>query len=434
MKTLNRRSPRVVRSRQPGGAPAPRGVRGKESLEIFLRDIRDTPVLTAAQEQELSLAMQNARQELLHSLSRVPGVGQRLVVHWRKREEQDLVPELLSERHEPGRKPAEPLALRIAEIGKRVATVHAATTDAARERAIDRLARSIEAFEPLTSLLVSWVDDLLVDLEGKGSPKPRWGLRREELARRAHEADVHRKAYLDARSTFVQHNLRLVVHMAKDFKSLGLPMADLIQEGNVSLIRAVEKFDGSRGFRFSTYAAWWIQQAFHRCFQRDGRVVRLPSQVLDRHRHLRREEGRLYGQLGREPTLAELSSALGIDEEDVERAQRTREPESSLEAPVGSENANVVADLLADPEVPDPLDGLAREQDASSVAKLLRRLDSRERAVLRGRFGLGSGEEKTLQVMAQELGLSRERVRQIEKKALESLRERIGREGIECPG
>ncbi len=415
--------------RRPNTKPASAAPRPDEPLEYFLQDIRDTPVLTAEQERTLGREMRESRLALRATLAGLSGVASRLVRDWRERERNGHVPHLLSERHEPGSESDEDLPRLIDSIERSVARKRGMGPASAELR------RKVEAFDPLTSLQIGWVDELQHDLESMPRPGVSWGLPVKEL-RRAHEdAKAHRERHLDARSTFVRHNLRFVVHMAKDFRSLGLPFSDLIQEGNLGLIRAVEKFDERRGFRFSTYAAWWVQQAFHRCFQRDGRVVRLPATLLDRQRHIRTEEARLFGLLGRSPTSTELAEALGVEEAGIEQALRTREAESSLEAPVGDDGARSIGDLLADEEATDPVQELDGRRYERTVQQLLRPLDNRERQVLQGRFGLGRSDAKTLQVLAEELGLSRERVRQIEKHALarirrvadaRGLRERLG--------
>ena len=429
MKNETRRPMRPVRPSRAREGLAPRGAE-TDPLDVFFADIRDTPVLTAEQEVELGQTMREQRSAMLATLARIPGTSGRIADQWHERAESKLVPHRLSEVHDGRAEIQARLDETLEEIEGALESWNRARSAKGRERAAQRLVQPLIDFDPRTSLMLDWLEELEKDLKRPTHAEESWGLPYEELRPLVRLAAGYRDAYLEARSTFVRHNLRFVVHMAKDARHLGIPFADLIQEGNLGLIRAVEKFDERRGFRFSTYASWWIDQAFRRSFQKDARVVRLPSQLLDRQRHLRAAETRLTAKLGRAPTEMELAEALDVTIDEVALAQRTAEPESSLDLGVGDGEDRSWIDALADESIEEPSTELDRTRCAADVAELLRALPTRERRVLIERFGLGSDEPRTLQALAAEFGLSRERIRQIEKGALERVRGLAERGGL----
>jgi len=224
------------------------------------------------------------------------------------------------------------------------------------------------------------------------------------------------------KNRFIEHNLKLVVAIAKDYRNLGLSFPDLIQEGNLGLIRAVEKFDHRRGFKFSTYAVWWIRQALVRAIQNHSRTIRLPSHVHDRLQRSQRIRAELTGKLGREPTPAELAPALGTDTEALEALDRLSREAISLESNVAGTEKRL-EDFVADPGSDPPDGGIDDDRMRSGVGSLIGTLTPREQLILRLRYGLGGEEEHTLEQIGQSLGLSRERVRQLEARALKKLRE-----------
>jgi RNA polymerase primary sigma factor len=227
---------------------------------------------------------------------------------------------------------------------------------------------------------------------------------------------------MEVKNTFVQHNLKLVVAIAKDFRNMGITFQDLIQEGNLGLIRAVEKFDYHRGHKFSTYAVWWIRQAFIRAIQNHSRTIRIPSHVHDTLLKYHRAYAELETRLGRDPTPADLAKALKTTADQIEQLQRmTREP-VSLEAEVRGTDTKQVKDYVKDPDAASPLEGLDHVRLERETADGIALLSGREQNILRWRFGMSGEKEHTLEEIGAKLGLSRERVRQLEARALAKLR------------
>jgi RNA polymerase primary sigma factor len=224
------------------------------------------------------------------------------------------------------------------------------------------------------------------------------------------------------KNRFIEHNLKLVVAIAKDYRNLGLSFPDLIQEGNLGLIRAVEKFDHRRGFKFSTYAVWWIRQALVRAIQNHSRTIRLPSHVHDRLQRSQRVRAELTGKLGREPTSQELAPELGTDADALEALDRFSREAISLESSVAGTEKRL-EDFVPDPGSEAPDGGIDDDRMRIGVGHLIGNLTDREQLILRLRYGLSGEEEHTLEQIGQSLGLSRERVRQLEARALKKLRD-----------
>jgi RNA polymerase sigma factor (sigma-70 family) len=227
-----------------------------------------------------------------------------------------------------------------------------------------------------------------------------------------------------ASEEFIQANLRLVVSIAKRYQSTDMPILDLIQEGNLGLIHAVEKFDWRRGFKFSTYATWWIRQTIGRGIDNTSRTVRLPVHAGDQVRRLLRARSQLEGQIGRQPSASELGEYLHLPEAEVATLLRYVIEPVSLATPVGSEGETELGDVVSDPAAPTPFDVVADGMLGHEVDRLLGALTERERQILRLRYGLDRGEPRTLEEVGAELSLTRERIRQIERSALAKLRHR----------
>jgi len=282
------------------------------------------------------------------------------------------------------------------------------------EKSMEDLTKELEALTVLTEGTVS--DPVRMYLKEIGRIPLLTFSQEIELAKRVEKSDRA------AKKTLINSNLRLVVSIAKKYIGRGLTLLDLIQEGNQGLIRAVEKYDWRRGYKFSTYATWWIRQSITRAIADQARTIRIPVHMVENINRFLRMSRKLMQELGREPTPEEVAKALGMDPEKALEIIKISQEPASLESPVGDEEDSRLGDFIYDATAPTLFDTASRELLKEQVDQVLGTLSDRERRVLEERFGLKDGRAKTLEEVGKLFQVTRERIRQIEAKALRKLR------------
>src|SRR6478609_346879 len=237
-----------------------------------------------------------------------------------------------------------------------------------------------------------------------------------ELAKKIKKGDAA------ARERMINANLRLVVTIARDYANLGLPLLDLISEGNIGLTKAVERFDPSKGAKLSTYAMWWIKQSIKRALANQSKTIRVPVHLVDKVAKVRRVSLQMSDELGREPTDEELGEEIGIDSDKVARLKSVGIRPASLDAPIADDDSTEFAELIGDDEAQTPFELLRDKNLLGEVDGLLEVLDPREKKIISQRFGLDGGNPKTLEDVSKGFGITRERIRQLQNTALAKLR------------
>jgi RNA polymerase primary sigma factor len=437
-----------------------------DSLSAYFSDIASMPTLDREQEILLAKEIRAADHEFRESILSIPWIARDLVRHWKDLRDSGRVTGKMSEAFGSGgidgRELTEALDKRMSRVqreSERRAELET-TGDAEELGKLDlRIARQLKEADIANAVLVRVRSRLLAlhrralklieQRDAYDSPKRRpkseasRARRRKELlqlSRERRELELEIGMSLDDfqarmrrvedswerlshyKNVFVEHNLKLVIATAKDYRNMGVPFVDLIQEGNVGLLRAVEKFDHERGFKFSTYAIWWIRQALVRAIQNQSRTIRVPSHLHEVLRKYQRERRRLETELGRAPTLEEAAKAAKIPVDQAERLDRISREPVSLETEIAGTDSKKLVDVLKDPTAGRHADELDRDRLGDALERTLDRLPSRERQILVWRYGLEGETEHTLEQIGQRLGLSRERVRQLESRALAVLR------------
>jgi RNA polymerase primary sigma factor len=242
-----------------------------------------------------------------------------------------------------------------------------------------------------------------------------------ELAKKIKKGDTA------ARERMINANLRLVVTIARDYANLGLPLLDLISEGNIGLTKAVERFEPTKGAKLSTYAMWWIKQAIKRALANQSKTIRVPVHLADKLAKMRRVSLRMSEELGREPTDDELAEEIGIDSDKITRLKSVGIRPASLNAPIVDNDSTEFGDMIGDDEAQTPFELLRDKNLLSEVDGLLEALDPRERKIILQRFGLDGGKPKTLEDVGKDFGITRERIRQLQNIALAKLRRALSK-------
>ena len=298
------------------------------------------------------------------------------------------------------------------ELVEEIDPAHTATQE---ERAVDRKDRRRKSKATIDLKPDMTTDSLQLFLKDIGKVRLLTAQEEVDLARRIERGD------LDAKQKMVESNLRLVVSIAKNYRNQGLPFLDLIQEGTLGLVRAAEKFDYRKGFKFSTYATWWIRQAIARALADKARTIRIPVHVVEKLNKIGRAERKLVTELGREPTPEEIAEVTGIDPEEVDSIKRSAQAPVSLEKPVGDEEESEFGQFIADERAESPYERAAEILTKEALREALENLSYRERRVLELRYGLGGEHPRTLDEVGRTFNVTRERIRQIENHTLKKL-------------
>jgi RNA polymerase primary sigma factor len=408
----------------------------ESGLDHYIASVGSIRVLSREETYALAREMESEERSFRAAMAAIPGTAPEILERWRERKRAGLVTAALSHHYRDGTgrdwSRAIDAKLRRLEalVAERESCLAGARPAPRRVEALDaKISEGVLSADIALALLLEIrqkFEDLRVAGRGRAARDAR---RRLGLGRPASRAALQRATRAlerieELRSTFASHNLRLVVKQAKRFRNMGVPYLDLIQEGNLGLMRAVEKFDYRRGFKFSTYAVWWIEQALVRAIQNASRTVRVPSHIYELQLRSRRIERELRQRLGRAPRRDELARAMEVPPEVLDRVRASALPIASTDAPLPGADDLVLEDVLQDEDVVDPVEDVDRNELRQVLGGAIATLDERERAILAARFAADESEPVTLEQIGRRMGISRERVRQIERRALERLRER----------
>ena len=405
------------------------GISLDDPVRMYLREIGRVPLLTGGREVELAMAMERGdylvlkRQQLRDDFGAEPDadVLGRAIYHsfragWAH------VSQLYGEIHSGSRPPPKTLCLKrvlpmtqvpegaISAICQRFGLTAEELEESLRQRTVEW-----DLLPPAVQNLIrdteEWPEDARVDQ-----------IFRDQLPRLRRRWDDQIEAGNKAKVALTEANLRLVVSVAKKYVGRGMSMLDLIQEGNLGLIRAVEKFQHHKGYKFSTYATWWIRQAITRAIADQARTIRIPVHMVETINRLIRTSRRLQQELGREPTSEEIGADMQLEPDRVREIMKISQEPVSLEMPIGEEEDSNLGDFIEDHKILAPADAASRQMLKEQMDDVLGTLSERERQVLAMRFGLVDGRSRTLEEVGKEFGVTRERIRQIEAKALRKLR------------
>ncbi|MCH2185320.1 sigma-70 family RNA polymerase sigma factor [Myxococcota bacterium] len=420
-------------------AEAPDPTARRDTLQLYLSWIRDIPLLDREGAAALSAKIDASEMAFREALYATPAVGLKVLDNWHARRAGGRTTALMAHgyRGNVGHDWRGHIDRHLGALERVFRKCDASTgADSTKTRALRLDAKAREAiarhlreahilYEELLPIHAE-LSELADDYENhrRRREAQTLGLGRAGDRAALAQAGEALAARNETCAQFAQHNLRLVVNVAKRFRNLGLSYMDLIQEGNKGLMQAVEKFDHSKGFTFSTYAVWWIDQAIIRGVQNQSRTVRVPSHIHQEQRRVRQLEETLRRQLERDPSLEELAAEAEIETDEIERILSSRSPIQSLDEPVGERGQNSVSDTLVAPAEPTPCAEDDQRRIRQILSQGLRSLEERERTIVRWRYGLDGEQPQTLRSIGKELGISRERVRQIEVQALSKLRNR----------